>query len=54
MGAKKYSGFTIVEIVVVITVIATLAAISFAVYTGVKQNAAKSSAIAALSSAQKT
>lgn len=54
VGAKKYSGFTIVEVVVVITVIAILAAISFAVYTGVKQNAAKSAATAALSSVQKT
>lgn len=54
VGIRKCNAFTIVEIIVVITVIAILATISFALYTSVKQNAAKSSAMSALTSAQKT
>ena len=43
---KQQSGFTIVELLIVIVVIAILAAISIVAYTGV-QNKAKSSALAA-------
>lgn len=51
--AQKQKGFTIVELLIVIVVIAILAAISIVAYNGISQRAKASSAQQALSDAQK-
>jgi len=50
---KQKSGFTIVELLIVIVVIAILAAISIVAYNGIQSRARASAASAALSQAQK-
>lgn len=54
LSVKKLNGFTIVEVLIVVTVIAIIAAVSLALYIGITQNAAKSSAVSTLVNAQKT
>jgi prepilin-type N-terminal cleavage/methylation domain-containing protein len=53
MEYKRQSGFTIVELLIVIVVIGILAAITIVAYTGIQQRAQASSAQAALSQANK-
>lgn len=49
MWAKKdKSGFTIVELLIVVVVIAILAAITIVAYNGIQNRAKKSSAVCAL------
>lgn len=50
---KKLSGFTIVELLIVIVVIAVLAAVSVVAYNGIQQRAKASEASAALAQAKK-
>ena len=51
---KKLSGFTIVELLIVIVVIATLAAITIVAYNGISQRANNSAIIESASSALRT
>lgn len=51
--AKKHTGFTIVELLIVIVVIAILAAITIVAYSGIQQRAESSSAQSALSQVAK-
>lgn len=53
MWARKQTGFTIVELLIVIVVIAILAAVSIAAYTGVQQKARISAVSGALAQANK-
>lgn len=52
-GSKQTSGFTIVELLIVIVIIAILAAITVVAFNGVQQRARESSVKSALSQAQR-
>lgn len=52
-GHSRYTGFTIVELLIVIVVIAILAAITVVAYTGIQQQARDSQRLADLSTLEK-